>query len=63
MDTQTGSQWATIAQAADHFQMSTDTVRRMISRGEIEAHRFGPRLVRVRLDLIEAEARPIVAAR
>lgn len=37
----------TIAQAAELKQVSEKTIRRAISRGEIDARRIGPRLVRV----------------
>lgn len=52
--------WGTIQDAAQHYSLSTDTIRRMISRGEIEAKRFGPKLIRVNLESIEAAARPII---
>lgn len=55
--------WGTIPQAAEHYQLSTDSIRRMIARGEIEAKRFGPRLIRVNLASIEASARPIGGAK
>lgn len=44
--------WGTIAQAASALDVSRDTIRRMIARGEIYAERIGPRLVRVDLDSI-----------
>jgi len=53
------SEWGTIADASARFSLSVDTVRRMITRGEIEAKRFGPRLIRVNLTSIEASARPL----
>ena len=43
----------TIAEAARIAGVSTDTIRRMIARNEIEAKRFGPRLIRVNLASIE----------
>ncbi len=52
-------QWDTIAAAAEHFKLSQDTIRRMISRGEIEARRFGPRLIRVNFASIIQNARPL----
>lgn len=55
--------WGTIPQAAKYYQLSTDTIRRMIARGEIEAKRFGPRLIRVNLASIEATARKIGGTR
>ena len=37
----------TIKQTAEYLQCSTDTVRRMIARGELKASRFGPRMIRI----------------
>ncbi len=37
----------TIPQTAEYLQCSNDTVRRMISRGELKASRFGPRMIRI----------------
>jgi excisionase family DNA binding protein len=51
--------WVPIPQAAEHFALSDDTIRRMISRGEIEARRFGPRLIRVNLESILDSAQPL----
>lgn len=53
------SDWGTIQKAADLLDVSTDTIRRMISRGEIDARRFGPRLIRVNLASIIENARPL----
>lgn len=41
-------EWLTIEQTAELLQLSAKTVRRMISRGELDARRIGPRLIRVR---------------
>ncbi|NLP85430.1 helix-turn-helix domain-containing protein [Microbacterium sp. CFH 90308] len=51
--------WVPIPEAAEHYSLSDDTIRRMISRGEIEARRFGPRLIRVNLESILAGAKPL----
>lgn len=40
----------TIADAANALGVCTKTVRRMIERGEIEARRIGPRLIRIPAD-------------
>ncbi|WP_168429353.1 excisionase family DNA-binding protein [Microbacterium sp. K24] len=45
--------------ASEQFKLSKDTIRRMITRGEIEAKRFGPRLIRVNLTSIESAGRPL----
>lgn len=55
----TPSAWGTIQNAAEQLAVSSDTIRRMIARGEIEARRFGPRLIRVNLSSLESSARPI----
>ncbi len=52
-------EWVTLADAAEHFAVSTDTIRRMITRGEVEGRRFGPRLVRVRIADVAAAGRPL----
>lgn len=39
--------WLTVAEAARLWRCSTDTIRRRIEAGEIEAKRFGPRLIRI----------------
>lgn len=44
-----------IAAAADHYDVSQQTVRRWIANGKITAHRVGPRLIRLDLDEIEAK--------
>ncbi|RKS89573.1 excisionase family DNA binding protein [Microbacterium sp. AG790] len=51
--------WVPLETAAAHFCLSPDTIRRMITRGELEARRFGPRLIRVRIDDVVAAARPL----
>lgn len=51
--------WGTLADASEQFKLSKDTIRRMITRGEIEAKRFGPRLIRVNLTSIESAGRPL----
>lgn len=51
--------WGTMDDASEQFKLSKDTIRRMITRGEIEAKRFGPRLIRVNLTSIESAGRPL----
>ena len=53
------TEWVTIQQAADRYQVSTKTVRRYITRGLIEAERFGPRLIRVDLNSLEDVGTPL----
>lgn len=40
------SPW-TIQEAADYLSVNRETVRRMIARGDLKAHRVGPRLIRI----------------
>lgn len=37
----------TIPQAAELLAVSSDTIRRMIARGELRAYRYGPRINRI----------------
>ena len=55
----TDTPWVTIELAAKHYSVSPDTIRRMITRGEIEGRRFGPRLIRVQIPSILTAARPL----
>ena len=41
--------WGTMDDAAAEIKVDRATIRRMITRGEIEAKRFGPRLIRVNI--------------
>lgn len=52
--------WASIQTVANYLAVSEDTVRRMISRKEIAARRFGPRLIRIDLNQLEASSEPVV---
>jgi excisionase family DNA binding protein len=49
------SKMVSIAAAADHYDVSRQTVRRWISSGKITAYRVEPRLIRVDLEEIEAK--------
>lgn len=53
------AEWGSIQTAMERFELSRDTVRRMISRGEIEAMKIGPRLIRVNLTSIMAAGRSL----
>lgn len=44
--------WCTTSQAAAALDVSRDTIRRMIARGDLRAERIGPRLIRVDLGSI-----------
>ncbi len=43
----TTEQYFSVADVAERFAISKSTVRRMIARGEIEAHRFGAYEMRI----------------
>lgn len=54
--------YISIAEAADYLQISTSTVRRLISDGELNGYRIGQsgRLIRVDMNEIDAQLmRPI----
>ncbi|GAB2699548.1 excisionase family DNA binding protein [Microbacterium marinum] len=52
--------WGTIEDVMAHLKVSRDTVRRMIARQEIQARRFGPRLIRIDLNQLDASSTPVV---
>lgn len=52
--------WTTIDAAADHLNLSRDTIRRMIRSGELEARKFG-RSVRITVASLETAGRPVQA--
>lgn len=54
--------WVTLSAAAEHLGVSQKTLRRMISQGRITAYRFGPRLVRVDANELDAIGTKIPAA-
>ncbi|CAL8980354.1 hypothetical protein PROP_03136 [Propionicimonas sp. T2.31MG-18] len=55
----TDHRWVGIASAATYAGVSTKTVRRWISSGNIAGYRVGPRLIRVDLAEVERMMRPI----
>ncbi|MGV0581388.1 helix-turn-helix domain-containing protein [Mycolicibacterium elephantis] len=42
--------WATIKQAAEYYQISDRTVRKMIANGDLKAKRIGSRSIRIDRD-------------
>ena len=57
MSTRThATNWVSIAQAAAHFGVHRDTVRRWIRSGSVHAERLGGNVIRVDLDSIAREA-------
>jgi excisionase family DNA binding protein len=51
--------WPTIAQAAEQYQASTQTIRRRIADGTLAARRFGPRLIRIEPESLRAWGSPL----
>jgi len=51
-----------IANAAEHADVSTKTIRRWIAARLVTGYRAGPRLIRVDLDELETMLRPIPTA-
>jgi excisionase family DNA binding protein len=57
--TTTTQQRVPLAEAARLVPCSAKTLRRRIADGSLTGHRFGPRLIMVDLDELEAVFRPI----
>ena len=55
--------YVSLQAAAAHMQVTPQTIRRMISRGELAGYRLGPRVIRVDLDELDRATRVIPAAR
>lgn len=53
---------ASIPAAADYAAVSTKTIRRRIATGDLTGYRFGPRVLRVDLNELDAALRPIPTA-
>lgn len=49
----------TMQDVAEHLGVHTESVRRMIARGELRAYRYGRRVIRVRPSDVAAMARPL----
>lgn len=52
---------SSLPDAAEQFGVSVKTLRRYISAGRITGYRFGPRMLRVDLDELDALLRPLAA--
>lgn len=50
--------YASLAEAAEAHAVSVKTLRRRIADGSITGYRFGPKIIRVDLDEVEALMRP-----
>lgn len=51
--------WASIDQVAEYLQVSKDTVRRMIAREDIQARRFGPKIIRIDMNQLYDSSAPV----
>jgi excisionase family DNA binding protein len=49
-----------ISEATKRFPISKNTIRRRINDGSLVAYRFGPRIIAVDLDELEALFKPVV---
>jgi excisionase family DNA binding protein len=54
------SAYISIADAATYLGLTTRTVRQMIADGRLRGYRSGSRIVRLRVDEIDADMQPIV---
>ncbi|ORB68806.1 hypothetical protein BST47_02670 [Mycolicibacterium tusciae] len=48
-----------IPEAATYLDVTTKTVRRMISRGQLDAYRLGDRLIKIRISDLDALMIPV----
>ncbi len=55
--------YLSLEQAAEITDQSIRTLRRRISDGSLPAYRLGPRIIRIKLDDLQALARRIPTAR
>ncbi len=56
-------EWISLQQAAVIYGVSVDTLRRRIRHGQLQASRFGQRLIRVRTADLDQLFRPIPTVR
>ena len=59
LDTSTGPRLVSLKDAADYAGCIPRTIRRRVADGSLTGYRFGPRLIRVDLNELEALIRPI----
>ena len=55
----TARRLATLTDAAEHCSVNPRTIRRRIADGSLTGYRFGPRIIRVDLDELDALLRPV----
>lgn len=54
--------WLSLAETAEHLQVTERTIRRMIAAGELPAYRLGKRLLRIDAADVDALLRPVPTA-
>lgn len=52
-------EWVTINQAAEYLGADRETIRRMISRGDLRARKYGQRFIRVSLASLREFGEPL----
>lgn len=57
--TETIAKFITQQQAAEVLGVTDRTIRKMIADGRLPAYRLGPRVIRLRLDEVEAALQPM----
>jgi excisionase family DNA binding protein len=62
VDSRVDRRYITIAETADFLSVSYRTVQDMIRDGRLRAYRNGARVIRLRLDEIDAAMRPVGGA-
>ena len=62
MPTGKSQRYASLPIAAEQFGVSVKTLRRWIASGRISGYRFGPRMLRVDLNELDAMLRPLATA-
>lgn len=60
--TAAGAQFVRLDVAAQRWDVSTDTIRRLISSGDLPAYRLNGRILRVELSALDACFRPVPSA-
>lgn len=56
------SPYVTQVEAAEYLGVTDRTIRRMIADGRLKAYKLGDRILRLRLDEIDAAMKPVGAA-
>jgi excisionase family DNA binding protein len=54
--------YITQQQAAEYLGVTDRTIRQMIADQRLRAYRLGPRVIRLRLDEVEAALQPVIGA-